>query len=164
MTAQRKRKIDYIIVHTSATAPNATSAGMRKYWSEGLGWNRPGYHYLIDQEGNVENLHPEEDISYGVAGFNSHAIHVCWIGGVTRDKRAIDNRSVLQKHALEKLVKQLMEKYPKAKIAGHHNFDNNGKKACPCFSVRRWAADIGIPEDRIRKDDPYGMAAFWEKA
>ena len=139
------RNIKNIFIHCSAGYGNVES--MKKWWRS-LGWKTDGYHYVIDREGNIIPLVPENKVSNGVKGFNSTAINVCYIGGVNKDdySKAEDTRTEAQKESLIKLLKELKLKYPKAEIKGHRDaspdINKNGKidpweriKECPSFDA-----------------------------
>lgn len=133
------REIKYIVIHTTATPQSATVSAILKYWREVRGWRSPGYHYIIDAAGKIHDIWPIDKISNGVAGFNKNSIHVCYIGGVDRKKKAIDNRTPAQKKSMVKIVSELTEQFPEAEVLGHRDFPNV-KKACPCFDARDWWA------------------------
>lgn len=130
------RHIKYIVVHCSATVQNATVDSIKKYWREQLGWKAPGYHYIIKADGEIVELLPEEKVSNGVAGYNSNAINVCYIGGIAENGTPVDNRTLQQKVALQFLLEAIKERYPKAIIQGHRDFPNV-QKACPSFDARK---------------------------
>ena len=134
------RNIKFIVVHCTATPPTATVEAIKKYWKEVRKWDKPGYHFLIHRDGEVEQLLDEKEASYGAYGHNQDSIHVSYIGGVDKDNKPIDNRSELQKHAMFDKLVELSEKYPKAQILGHRDFPNVAK-ACPSFDVRKWLHD-----------------------
>lgn len=140
------RKIQYLVVHCTATPQNATLASLRAYWKNVLRWKSPGYHYVIYPDGKVESVLPESEIANGVAGYNSHSIHLSYFGGVDNAGKAVDNRTEAQKKAIIDLLKKLRSKYPTAVIKGHRDFspdkNGNGKvdpweriKECPCFDA-----------------------------
>lgn len=131
------RTINFIVVHCTATPPETTTGAIQKYWKEQLGWTRPGYHYLIQRDGEVVQLLSEKEIANGVRGYNKESIHLSYIGGIDGQGKPVDNRSARQVHAMFDLVVKLSVKYPKATILGHRDFPGV-KKACPCFDVRRW--------------------------
>ncbi len=134
-----KRDIRFIVVHCTATTPDAKVQDIQRYWKETLKWEKPGYHYLIKRDGQIVQLQDDALIANGVKGNNHNSIHVSYIGGVDKDGRPKDNRTPQQLEAMfEKLV-ELSEKYPKAKIVGHRDFPGV-KKACPSFDVRSWLA------------------------
>ena len=100
-------------------------------------------------------LQPEDKPSNGVAGYNSTSINVCYIGGVDKQGRAVDNRTTAQKEALRTILKDLHSRYPDAEILGHRDIwgsnPKNWHKQCPCFNVKEWWNEVnkepeGIPE------------------
>lgn len=123
------RDIRYIAVHCTATGQNVKVETILKNW-RALGWKRPGYHYLIDKDGVIHNIHPEEQFSNGVKGFNLQTINVCYIGGAK-----VDDRTDAQKAVMLTLLKKLKAKYTKALIQGHRDFPNVNK-ACPRFNAK----------------------------
>jgi len=123
------REINYIAVHCTATSQNVKVETILKNW-KAKGWKRPGYHYLIDKEGTIHNLHPEEKFSNGVKGYNMQTINVCYIGG-----KDVDDRTDAQKAIMLGLLKHLKGKYPNAIIQGHRDFPNVNK-ACPRFNAK----------------------------
>ena len=63
-----KREIKYIVVHCTATPPDAKIESIQRYWKEQLGWKNPGYHYIIKRNGEIVKINDEANISNGVAG------------------------------------------------------------------------------------------------
>lgn len=129
------RKIDYIAVHCTATQPTASIVAIQRYWKDILGWKSPGYHYIIEADGKVTNLQPEEKPSNGVKGFNQVSINVSYIGGVDEKGKPKDTRTPAQKSALLTILQQLKTKYPSARIQGHRDFPGV-VKACPSFDAK----------------------------
>jgi N-acetylmuramoyl-L-alanine amidase len=140
------RAINLIFLHCTATSQSATIPSIQKYWKEKLKWNNPGYHYLIESNGKVTQLQPEEKPSNGVAGHNSNSIHISYIGGIDSKGKALDNRTPEQIQSQVKLINQLLVKYPSAKVAGHNQFSS---KACPSFDTVKWLTGIGIDKKNI---------------
>lgn len=134
------RKIDYIVIHCTATPQNTTIDSIKKYWKEVMKWNSPGYHYIFEPNGNVVQLQPEDKPSNGVAGHNANSIHISYIGGVDKNNKPIDNRTPQQKDTIRKKLIELKKKYPQAIIQGHRDFGIN--KACPCFDAKIEYKDI----------------------
>jgi N-acetylmuramoyl-L-alanine amidase len=67
-------------------------------------------------------------------GQNANSIGICYAGGLAADgKTPKDTRTVAQKAALLKLIRDLKLKYPGATVHGHREFAN---KACPCFDAK----------------------------
>lgn len=129
------RNINYIVVHCTATPQNTTIESIKKYWHEVLKWNAPGYHYIIKASGELVQLLPIDQISNGVAGYNSQCINIAYIGGIDNNGNPIDNRTPPQKEMLLRLLKQLKQQFPKAIIQGHRDFPGV-KKACPSFDAK----------------------------
>jgi len=129
------RKITHIVVHCSATAQNATVAAIQRYWKENLGWKSPGYHYIIEANGNIIKLLDEGKPSNGVASRNASLINVCYIGGVDASGKPKDTRTEKQKASLLFLLEQLRERYTAAVICSHHDFPGV-QKACPSFNAK----------------------------
>ncbi|MBC8053743.1 MAG: N-acetylmuramoyl-L-alanine amidase [Sphingobacteriaceae bacterium] len=137
------RKIDYIVLHCTASPQSQTVESIKQYWKKVLGWKKPGYHYIIRPDGIAINLLPIEEVSNGVAGFNSNSIHISNIGGVDAKGNPVDNRTSGQIITTIELLTVFKKKFPSAKIKGHNEFPGV-KKACPSFSVPVWLKEIGF--------------------
>jgi N-acetyl-anhydromuramyl-L-alanine amidase AmpD len=146
------RQIKRIFVHCTAGPQTQTIEEIKNYWKKTRGWKDPGYHYIIKANGEIVPLQPEEKPSNGVAGYNSTSINVCYIGGVDRQGRPVDNRTDAQKTSLATLLKDLHSRYPDAEILGHRDVwgsdPKNWKKMCPCFDVKRWWNEV-LAEDNM---------------
>jgi len=130
------RDIKYIAVHCTAGPATQTTKAIKDYWRNNLGWKSVGYHYLINADGTIEQLADESQITNGVAGFNSVAVHISYKGGVDSNNKPKDTRTTQQKESILKLLKELRKRYPKAIIQGHKDFPNV-KKACPSFEAKQ---------------------------
>ena len=128
------RRIDWLVVHCTATPQSTTVASIQRYWRENLKWKSPGYHFLIEANGTVHNLQPINLPSNGVAGHNANSIHISYIGGVN-GQRAVDNRTEAQKREILRLLTDLKKQFPNAKIQGHRDFPRVAK-ACPSFDAK----------------------------
>jgi N-acetylmuramoyl-L-alanine amidase len=65
-------------------------------------------------------------------GQNAHSIGICYEGGLNKEGKPLDTRTILQRIAMKELVAQLLDMFPEATVHGHREFAN---KACPCFDV-----------------------------
>lgn len=130
------RTITHIAVHCTATQPTATIEAIQNYWRKTLGWQRPGYHYIIKADGQVVQLLDIATPSNGVAGWNSRIVNVCYIGGIDTKGVPKDTRTAAQVDALLKILQQLKKQFPNAQIQGHRDFPNVSK-ACPSFDAKR---------------------------
>lgn len=150
-----KRQITHIFVHCTATLPTASVESIQQSWRD-IGWKNPGYHYIIKADGTIVNLQPEDKTSNGVKGYNAHAIHVAYIGGIGLHKanprdvgsaHIEDTRTPAQKAALRALLADIHSRYPKAIILGHRSIwgeysPEKWHKQCPCFNALKAYADI----------------------
>jgi N-acetylmuramoyl-L-alanine amidase len=134
------RNITHIVVHCTATPQTTTVASIQRYWRDNLKWKSPGYHFLIEANGTVNNLQPINLPSNGVAGHNANSIHVSYIGGVN-GQRAVDNRTEAQKTALLRILTDLKKQFPNAIIQGHRDFPRVAK-ACPSFDAKKEYATL----------------------
>ena len=145
-----KRVITEIIVHCSATPAGChyTVDDIRR-WHKQQGWSDVGYHYIVYIDGTVVKGRDVDLVGAHCAkgGHNQHSIGVCYIGGVDNKPNvpayrqpAKDTRTTKQKESLLKLLKDLKQLYPKAKIYGHRDFDSS--KACPSFDAKKEYATI----------------------
>lgn len=129
------RTITHIVVHCSATGQDAKVEAIQRYWKQNLGWKSPGYHYIIEADGKETQLLTIAQPSNGVKGFNKSIINICYIGGVDKLGKPIDNRTDAQKKQLYTRLKALKTMFPNAIIQGHKDFPNVAK-ACPCFDAK----------------------------
>lgn len=129
------RQIKYLAVHCTATSQKTSISAIQSYWKNQLGWKMPGYHFIIKPDGEIVSLLPIEQVSNGVAGFNSVLINIAYLGGVDAKNFPQDTRTPQQKASLLKLLKELKQKFPTATIQGHRDFPKV-KKACPSFDAK----------------------------
>ncbi|MCW3168913.1 N-acetylmuramoyl-L-alanine amidase [Chryseobacterium sp. 09-1422] len=129
------REIKYIAVHCTATPQTTSIDSIRNYWKTSLKWKMPGYHFIIKPDGEIVELLSIDQVSNGVAGYNSKTINICYIGGVDKNLKPIDNRTEAQKKSLLAKLTELKKKFPKAIIQGHRDFPKVAK-ACPCFNAK----------------------------
>lgn len=127
------RIIRDIIVHCSATeAGRNFKARDIDGWHREKGYNRIGYHYVIDLDGTIERGRPISLAGAHCKGHNAHSIGICYIGGLKGGKPA-DTRTFEQRAALNKLIYNLIEMYH-VKVHGHRDY---AKRDCPCFDATK---------------------------
>jgi N-acetylmuramoyl-L-alanine amidase len=139
------RPIQFIVLHCTATSSTASVAAIQRYWREQLKWKSPGYHYIIEADGETHQLHPDHLPANGVRGHNANSIHVSYIGGVDANGKPIDNRTLKQKAALIGQIKWLKQLYPDAIVQGHRDFPGVAK-ACPSFDAKLEYMDLNKPK------------------
>ncbi len=132
------RNVKFIVIHCTATQPEAKLESIQKYWRDVKGWGDvPGYHYLIKADGEIVKLLDESKNSYGVYAHNSECISLSYIGGIDKTGRPKDTRTRKQETAMFNKIVELTERYPGAVVVGHRDFPNVNK-ACPSFDVKTW--------------------------
>lgn len=128
------RYIDEIIIHCSSTKEGVEfSAKDIERWHKDKGFKKIGYHYVIKLDGTIENGRPIEEMGAHCLNHNAHSIGICLIGGLDKNGKPKDTRTLQQQAALFVLLNQLAEKFQDATIHGHNEFAN---KACPCWDVK----------------------------
>lgn len=145
------RKIDYLVVHCTATPEGkwfdeADIERMHATRFALIGGKHIGYHVLILLDGTVIQTKGTEYIGQHVKGYNANSIAICYVGGLDRSGKAKDTRTIEQKKALREVLHELKREYPTARILGHRDLspDQNGDgiiqkweriKECPCFDA-----------------------------
>lgn len=135
------RKINYLVVHCTGAAATQSVDSIKDYWRRILGWKSPGYHIIIPPDGSIVRLAPDSAVTNGVAGINSQCLHVCYIGGVDKNKKATDTRTAAQKETILDVLKMWKKQFPKAIIQGHRDFPGV-KKDCPSFNAKLEYKDL----------------------
>lgn len=130
------RTIKEIIIHCADTPEGRDDkAADIDRWHKQRGFDRIGYHYVIDLDGTIEAGRDTECIGAHCKGHNTNSIGICYIGGADRDTlNPKDTRTDEQKASLLLLLKYLRQRYPDAKIYGHRDFSD---KPCPSFDAKK---------------------------
>ena len=144
------RRVDQIILHCTAT-PEGEDYTVEQIRQMHLsrGFSDVGYHFIIGRDGKVHAGRPEAIAGAHCTGHNTRSIGVSLVGGCPArtvkdwNKKSKDTRTAAQRAALEKLVKELLWRYPGATVHGHNEFAN---KACPSFNVKEWLTQVGIKQ------------------
>lgn len=128
------RVIKEIIIHCTATDARKplTVAAIDRY-HRSLGWTGIGYHYVIHQDGTVEQGRDEDLPGAHCHGHNKHSIGIAYVGGLNANGKAEDTRTQAQKDALTLLIIELISVYGRIEIHGHNEY---AAKKCPCFNVQ----------------------------
>jgi N-acetyl-anhydromuramyl-L-alanine amidase AmpD len=147
MMYPKRKTTELIFIHCTAT-PEGKEFHVKDIdkMHRARHFNGVGYHYIICLDGTVEKGRPEDAIGAHVQGYNHNSIGISYIGGVDAHNKAKDTRTPAQKAAIIKLLKELRQRYPKARILGHRDIspdkNHNGRvdtyeriKECPCFDA-----------------------------
>lgn len=144
------REVDEIILHCTATPEGEEFSNAQiKAGHLARGFSDIGYHHVIGLDGKVRAGRPEAVAGAHCTGHNMRSIGVCYVGGCPPrtvpnwNKKGKDTRTAAQKAALVRVVKELLRRYPGARVHGHNEFAN---KACPSFNVKTWLTEVGIKQ------------------
>lgn len=139
------QRVDYIVVHCSATKPTADiGAKDIDAWHRERGFLKIGYHWVIRRDGTLEVGRHDTQPGAHAAGYNQISLGICLAGGVAADGRTPeDNYTPAQMAVLAEVVSKLKRNYPKAEVLGHRDLPGV-RKACPSFDVREWFAGITV--------------------
>lgn len=139
MSFNDMRYINEIIIHCSATKEGLDfNVNDLRRWHKAQGWKDVGYHFVITRDGTIEQGRPLEEIGSHTKGHNAHSIGIVYIGGLDKNGKTKDTRTIQQKAALCDLLNKLCKKFPDATIHGHNEF---AAKSCPCFDVQKEYGD-----------------------
>ena len=136
-----RKTTDYIIIHCSATSPSH-NVDIRDVdrWHRAQQFRMVGYHYFIKRDGTLQTGRPLMDGGAHATGYNEKSVGVCMAGGVASDGVTPDaNFTLAQWEQLTRIITELHEQFPGAKIIGHNEV---AKKDCPCFDVKKWWASV----------------------
>ena len=101
------RTIKEIIIHCADTPEGRDDkAADIDRWHKQRGFDRIGYHYVIDLDGTIEAGRDPDCIGAHCKGHNTNSIGICYIGGADRDTlKPKDTRTYAQKASLLLLLK-----------------------------------------------------------
>lgn len=138
---KRTAPTKYIVVHCSASS-NTSTWGWKEINQMHVrdnGWSAVGYHVVIKRDGTIEAGRPLDTVGAHATPVNSESVGVCLIGGLEgkRTDPIEKNFTKEQEESLKEVLKELTQKYPDAKVIGHHDVAN---KECPAFDVKAWWA------------------------
>ena len=122
--------ITTIVWHYSAVARSVRKfiTGHEEYWKNTLGWDRGGYHFYIDVDGNIWQNYDYERITWGVYNNNGYCVHISVEAGSGTDY------SDAQIAARDWLTRKIMGdlNIPASKVKGHNEIYNNS--SCPGYT------------------------------
>lgn len=157
----RRGKTDFIVVHCSATKPQADiDVDTIREWHIGKGWADVGYSCVIKRNGLVQMGRHPDDVGAHVVGLNSRSVGICLVGGLYATGAEADDDfpglyTPEQSSALLETLEFYRLLYPSAQIVGHRdlspdkNMDgkitkNEWLKTCPGFDVKSWCLAKGL--------------------
>lgn len=135
------RTINRIVLHCTATIDWDVDR-LERYFYEERGWDHPGYHIVIDTDGQRHDILPVEEIANGAKGFNEDSLHISYLGGVDENMEPKDTRTEAQKNTLYEVVKNFQYTL-QVPVLGHRDLPDV-EKACPSFDVENWLKKVGL--------------------
>lgn len=165
-----KKPFKYLIIHCTATPEGRSITPQTvKNWHTfpkpaGRGWDRVGYSDLILLDGtrhqfvkhNSDKWIDEKEITNGVEGINSISRHICYVGGLSADKKqGKDTLTDAQSRMLSSIIAEVLAYNPDVLIAGHNQFSN---KMCPSFWIPdflRNRCTVKVDDKNIYENDPF---------
>ena len=144
-------------VYSSRKAlPKVEQGGVAIAKLQGRGWDRLGYYAIIHRDGKLEVLTPNnldaeitsDEMTWGIAGINSQAIHIVLEGGKGALSEFNQHFTPAQDEELFAFCKKMILHHPEILIIGHNQ---KSEKTCPGFSVYEWLMDHGIASWGTRK-------------
>jgi len=139
---EQDENVKWIVIHYSATPVERDfEAADIDRMHRDRGFRELGYHYFIRKNGKVQTgrdmAEPGRfEMGAHSYGENDASIGICYEGGVTLDEPTLgkDTRTDNQKAAMDKLLAELVERFPKAKIRGHRDMPGAATQ-CPGFDA-----------------------------
>ena len=135
-------KTDEIILH-HAEAKSASVEDINR-WHIERGWAGIGYHFYIRKDGRVYRGRPEWAVGAHALGHNARAIGICCEGAYMTE-----TMPAAQLAALRALIRELMAKYPGAKLLRHCDVNSTD---CPGKNFP-WAEAQKYAEETKKEDD-----------
>lgn len=117
----RRNKTDEVILH-HAEASRASVEDINR-WHLGNGWAGIGYHYYIRKDGKVYRGRPEWAVGAHAKGHNNRSVGICCEGAYMTE-----TMPAAQLAALKALIREVMAKYPGAKLLRHKDVNETD---CP---------------------------------
>lgn len=121
-TLSNRKSTDYIALHHAAAI--TCSAQDIDNWHKNNGWSGIGYHYFVRKDGSIYRGRPEWALGAHVSGMNNCSLGICAEGNYDTEK----TMPTAQKAAILTLIKDVLSRYPKAKVVGHRDI---GSSDCP---------------------------------
>ena len=150
MTYRPDENVKWIVVHYSSTPfERDVSVADIDAIHRKRGFKEIGYHLYIRKSGLVEkgrDLSQPGRFEQGAhsRGENDASIGVCFEGGVYESdlNKGMDTRTDAQKEAMVRVIRDLLKRYPNAKVVGHRDMPGAATQ-CPGFDAAAWWAEAG---------------------
>jgi len=168
MTYKPDSAVRAIVQHYSATPIESdfTAADIDRMHRK-RGFKGIGYHYFIRKDGTIEtgrDMSKAGRFEQGahVRGSNHNSIGICCEGGVRKAAPNVgfDSRTPAQIKSQIALIRDLMRRYPGARVVGHKDMPGAATQ-CPGYDATAWWA--GVVNTPSRATPPTGAEpiGFW---
>jgi len=155
VTYHSDNQVKWIVIHYSATpVENDVPMATIDEWHRQRGFREIGYHYYIRKNGQVElgrDLSQPGRFEQGAhsKGENDASIGICYEGGVYAHEPKVgrDTRTQAQIETMIRLIDDLRERFPGAKVEGHRDMPGAATQ-CPGFDAHTWWEQI--QKERLR--------------
>jgi len=149
MTYRSDDNVKWIVIHYSATPVESDfSIADIDAMHRRRGFKEIGYHKYIRKSGLVEkgrDLTKPGLFEQGAhsKGENDASIGICFEGGVQRSdpNKGLDTRTDSQKEAMIRVIRDMLDRYPNAKVVGHRDMPGAATQ-CPGFDAGAWWASV----------------------
>lgn len=122
------RGVDLVVIHCSdSDHAHHDNIKIIENWHKERGFKKIGYHYVITKDGKIHQGREEQEIGAHAQGYNKRSIGICLTGK--------NKFTEAQFETLEKLVKDICERYAiqKQDVLAHNEL--NPDKTCPNFDL-----------------------------
>lgn len=140
--------IKFITIHCTATPEGRDNTADEVSKWDIARFGQVSYHHVFELNGkDVQTLRYDQRGAH-TGGHNTGNVGLSYVGGTTTlnaGAKPKDTRTPEQKKAMEVRVRELLQRYPNAKVRGHRDWPGVAK-ACPSFDVRAWLKEIGLGE------------------
>lgn len=138
--------ISYCTIHHDAVVRPARYNSIERYQNEAnfhitkKGWPGIGYHYKVDNIGDIYFLNDLEDVTWHDKN-NYDSVAVCCDGYFhTPENQELTEK---QEQGLRDLLDYLRIRFPRIKFRGHREAPNNNT-ACPGDILMRWLSNFKV--------------------
>lgn len=166
MTTPALKKVEYIVVHCTGTAPedDSVDALYLDRLHKGFGWTSIGYHLVALRNGVVQLGRKNDQVGNHTTGYDQVSLSICLVGGlhpteaITRSGRTIRKAwpyyTKEQMDSARNMINSWLIDWPAAKVVGHNDLVPG--KTCPGFDVKWWF-NRGTIRPTIRMALPVGV-------
>jgi N-acetylmuramoyl-L-alanine amidase len=138
--------INFITIHCTATPEGRPNTADEVTQWDIARFGQPSYHHVFCLDGSDHQTLKYDQKGAHTGGHNTGNIGLSYVGGtatLNSGGAPKDTRTDLQKKSMEVRVRELLHRYPNAKVRGHRDWPAVAK-ACPSFAVKDWLHSIGL--------------------